>query len=581
MKINVLKRLKLGLALWGAFGVLLAISATQSAVSVNKISAIQSAGNNANEGITLLSGNLQKVETSANQTAVEVTEIANRVKLDLAESMKQGAMDMQVLQRNVEKTVAATSNIVDQLESLLDESDLDDDTAGVIEDLLFEAEDSADAIRKEALPMVRTGVERLEKTAETSDKTSVEISQLTATMDSFAKTSQESSSQAQEVNGLITESTQLSSDTKWLIIVAAAIGMIVGFAVPLILVPLTNKEVSRAVETLEGVAAGDLSQRLESQAFEEFSRVADSLNKALASMDQAVRTIRCGASDLSDSSDTLNGTANSLAAGAEQTTQLSLQVSAAAEEMSCSLTEVSAAVEQVSSNNSSISEATDCMLEELDTVSDRVSSAVSVADEASTLVEVGSDKIRRLGAAATEISEVSQTIQDIADMTNLLALNATIEAARAGEAGKGFAVVASEVKDLANQTSEATVHIREQIDGIQSASTDAISAVQQIDDVIKKVRDESTHISTSVTEQKANTRCIADQITQAANAANLVASNISQTAIASSEIAKSISEVDKAARSTAESANDTRSSGIELTKLSEQLSDSLEVFNVH
>ena len=581
MKINVLKRLKLGLALWGAFGVLLAISATQSAVSVNIISAIQSAGNNANEGITQLSGNLQKVETSANQTAVEVTEIANRVKLDLAESMKQGAMDMQVLQRNVEKTVAATSNIVDQLESLLDESDLDDDTAGVIEDLLFEAEDSADAIRKEALPMVRTGVERLEKTAETSDKTSVEISQLTATMDSFAKTSQESSSQAQEVNGLIAESTQLSSDTKWLIIVAAAVGMVVGFAVPLILVPLTNKEVSRAVETLKGVAAGDLSQRLESQAFEEFSRVADSLNKALASMDQAVRTIRCGASDLSDSSDNLNGTANSLAAGAEQTTQLSLQVSAAAEEMSCSLTEVSAAVEQVSSNNSSISEATDCMLEELDTVSDRVSSAVSVADEASTLVEVGSDKIRRLGAAATEISEVSQTIQDIADMTNLLALNATIEAARAGEAGKGFAVVASEVKDLANQTSEATVHIREQIDGIQSASTDAISAVQQIDDVIKKVRDESTHISTSVTEQKANTRCIADQITQDANAANLVASNISQTAMASSEIAKSISEVDKAARSTAESANDTRSSGIELTKLSEQLSDSLEVFNVH
>ncbi len=57
------------------------------------------------------------------------------------------------------------------------------------------------------------------------------------------------------------------------------------------------------------------------------------------------------------------------------------------------------------------------------------------------------------------VPNVADQVQAIAKQTNLFALNATIEAARAGDAGKGFAVVASEVKQLSDETREATDQI--------------------------------------------------------------------------------------------------------------------------
>lgn len=80
-------------------------------------------------------------------------------------------------------------------------------------------------------------------------------------------------------------------------------------------------------------------------------------------------------------------------------------------------------------------------------------------------IETRMDEVQN---AIESISAITSSIDAIARQTNLLALNATIEAARAGEAGKGFAVVASEVKELANNTSEATAEIDTALENIKT-----------------------------------------------------------------------------------------------------------------
>jgi len=147
--------------------------------------------------------------------------------------------------------------------------------------------------------------------------------------------------------------------------------------------------------------------------------------------------------------------------------------------------------------------------------------------------------VQHLASSSEKIGEVVQLINNIAGQTNLLALNATIEAARAGESGKGFAVVASEVKNLANQTAKATEEITAQIDGVQSASQEAVEAIRGIGSIINEMEEISTAISTAVEEQTAATGEISSSMQSAAD--SMVSMN---TGIA--EIADNAQRIDDA-----------------------------------
>ncbi|MDA8162531.1 MAG: methyl-accepting chemotaxis protein [Desulfobacteraceae bacterium] len=192
------------------------------------------------------------------------------------------------------------------------------------------------------------------------------------------------------------------------------------------------------------------------------------------------------------------------------------------DEIEGSAKEVAAAAMQSSQNLGTVAAATKDMSTATNEIAHSVAVTAQKANDAQGQTVAASSAIKRLSESSEKIGAIIQVINNIASQTNLLALNATIEAARAGEAGKGFAVVANEVKELAKQTAGATEEITHMIQTIQSDTTDAVRAVDEITKAVSEVNDLANTIASATEEQTATVSEITGNIDQAAMGAKRV-----------------------------------------------------------
>ena len=169
----------------------------------------------------------------------------------------------------------------------------------------------------------------------------------------------------------------------------------------------------------------------------------------------------------------------------------------------------------------------------------QVQEALEVSQSASRSARSTEEIIDKLDQSSEQIGEVVKVITSIAEQTNLLALNATIEAARAGDAGKGFAVVAGEVKQLAQQTANATEEISGNILATQNQTAAAVENVRLISQIVSEIEGLSTSIASTIEEQTAVTAEIARSASEAAHGTEEVTESIGRVSGAASETAAS------------------------------------------
>jgi methyl-accepting chemotaxis protein len=269
-------------------------------------------------------------------------------------------------------------------------------------------------------------------------------------------------------------------------------------------------DIAAAMETFkENLIKNNQMQEREAQAQAERLRRAQLIAELTDNFDTEASAI---VKSVAAASTEMQSTATALSSNAEETSRQSTAVAGAAEQTSANVQTVASAAEELASSVNEIGR--------------QVSESTKISSEAVNKAELANRTINSLSEAATRIGSVIQIITDIASQTNLLALNATIEAARAGEAGKGFAVVASEVKNLANQTSQATDEISKQIGEMQSATVGAVDSIGEIRIIIENLNTIASGIAAAVEEQGTATQEISRNVQQAAQGTQDVTSNI-------------------------------------------------------
>jgi len=203
---------------------------------------------------------------------------------------------------------------------------------------------------------------------------------------------------------------------------------------------------------LQKLEGGDLTYRITTPYAGDFDTVKQTANAVAESLQNMVRKITAGASEIGSASQGVSASSQSLSSGATQQASSLEETSAALEEMSGSVAESAKNAQQTN----------------------------TLAEEAAQMASDGGDAVTKTVEAMRDISAKIGIIEDIAYQTNLIALNAAIEAARAGEHGKGFAVVAAEVRKLAQRSQVSAQEI-------SKTATDSVKVSEQAGELIGSV----------------------------------------------------------------------------------------------
>ena len=168
--------------------------------------------------------------------------------------------------------------------------------------------------------------------------------------------------------------------------------------------------------------------------------------------------------------------------------------------------------------------------------------------------------IQSLTAKVEEVKSFVESIINISNQTNLLALNASIEAARAGEAGKGFAVVADEIRQLSEQTKDASANITEIINKLNEDTRRAnesiensVSSVEKQNELIDDTRDKFNAMGEAVELLMKDINVAEESIKKILDSTTVISDNITHLSATGEEVAASSTEGLRMADTTVES----------------------------
>lgn len=218
------------------------------------------------------------------------------------------------------------------------------------------------------------------------------------------------------------------------------------------------------------IAAGDLTTTVTAQS------ASDVMGTSLATM---VTHLRTSTGHIRQEVMTLAGACTQIMSAVSQLSSSTAETAASVSQTATTVEEVKHTARISSEKARQVAEQSQRSVQVSSSGLSSVSESMAEMQHIRQQVEKIADSIEKLSEQTQTISEIIATVNDISEQSNILAINASIEAARAGEHGRGFAVVAQEVRNLVDQSKQATARIKTILNDVQRATTSAVQAAER------------------------------------------------------------------------------------------------------
>ncbi|MBT0569870.1 type IV pili methyl-accepting chemotaxis transducer N-terminal domain-containing protein [Curvibacter sp. CHRR-16] len=321
----------------------------------------------------------------------------------------------------------------------------------------------------------------------------------------------------------------------------------------------------RLMNELQTVAEGDLTQ--EATVTEDITgAIADSVNYTVEELRLLVSNVQNTASRVARTTSEVDATSTELlAASNEQLHEIRATGN--------SVVEMASRINNMSSQAQESAQVARRSLQAAESGLQAVQNAIGGMNTIRDQIQDTAKRIKRLGESSQEIGEITELISDITEQTNVLALNAAIQAASAGEAGRGFSVVAEEVQRLAERSAEAAKQIAVLVKAIQTDTQDAIGAMERSTMGVVEGAKLSDNAGTALAEIDRVSRQVAELIEQISNSA-------SREAELANGVANSIQHIFAVTEQTGEGTKLTANQVRELSRMAEDLRQSVARFKI-
>jgi methyl-accepting chemotaxis protein len=258
------------------------------------------------------------------------------------------------------------------------------------------------------------------------------------------------------------------STTNRFMLIITMITIVLSLIIAVIITNSISKPIKNISEVAVKVGEGDLSVELpESERSDEFGVLSNAFRNMVANLKRQI---------------------NDILEAVNVHTSMVAEISATSSQLTASSTETVTAITETTTTMEEVKQTAQVANERAKAISESSAKTVQVARDGEKAVdettsgmtrireqmEFIAESIMRLSEQSQAIGEIMNSINDLAEQSNLLAVNASIEAAKAGEEGKGFSVVAEEVKNLAEQSKQATQQVREILADVQKATSTRI-----------------------------------------------------------------------------------------------------------